>query len=465
MASVALRENGEAIEQVARSCGQVAVGCSDAAGFVAGVSTRIARQLEMLGSLEEVTAALEADQRRMADSTDEARLLSEQARDKLNAGAAVIDSSIGEFSGLTELVAGLGAHMTGFAAAMEQVRRVSAAIDTIARKTNMLALNAAIEAERAGDAGRTFAVVADEVKKLARETRAATDEIASTMHSLTREAAAVVERINQGVEASRAVSANFQAINDTVGEVKALVGDVDRQTDGIARATGMIHDAVARVREGLTLFAGDARENGGQLAQVHGRIGALEQQANTMLDDIVHGGFATADRRLVEIAIAERDRLLALTERALAEGVIDRGSLFDTEYRDIPGSNPVRHDNRANDFADRYWRPELDRIVASDPHIVSTACTDVNGYLPTHTTAFSRAPTGDPVHDAAFCRNRRILADDTDRIAKASIKPFHMAVFRRDREGGGYDVLRNVYVPLIIDGRRWGDFEIAYRVD
>ena len=152
-----------------RNCGRVAVGCSDAAGYVAGISERIARQLDMLSVLEEVTAALEADQRRVADSTDEARLLSEQARDKLAKGAAMISGSRGRFNELTDLVSQLGARMTSFAAAMEQVRRVSTVIDPLARKTNMLALNATIEAERAGDAGRTFAVVASEVKKLAQE--------------------------------------------------------------------------------------------------------------------------------------------------------------------------------------------------------------------------------------------------------------------------------------------------------
>src|SRR3546814_5016924 len=70
---------------------------------------------------------------------------------------------------------------------MEQVQQVSQSIESIAKTTNMLALNAAIEAERAGDAGRTFAVVAAEVKKLAQNTRGATDEIRRSIGSLATE--------------------------------------------------------------------------------------------------------------------------------------------------------------------------------------------------------------------------------------------------------------------------------------
>lgn len=457
--------NPSSLDDAARQCGELAIGCTDAAGQVEAVAVSITAQTRVLAELQAVMASLETDQRQVTDATDEARLLSENARARLKEGADIIAASIAEFGELTTMVTRLGGQLTNFASAMDQVRRTTHIIDGIARTTNMLALNAAIEAEKAGDAGRTFAVVAAEVKKLAKDTRGATEEIGVTMDSLTSEGDRFVLEIQNSMARSRAAEAGFARINETVAEVFGLVDQVDRQADDIARSTSLIHDSVCRVGDELDGFVGAATENGRALDAAHARMGELEQSANAMLDALVHSGLAREDRRLVDIAIAERDRFLELTETALEQGLVNEATLFDRDYRLIPGSNPPRYDNRLNEYADRHWRPELDRIAASDPQIISTACTDDRGYLPTHTTRYSCAPTGDPKHDMANCRNRCIFDSETDMLAKASTKPFHIAVYRREREDGGYDVVRNVYVPFSIRGRRWGDFEIAYRVD
>lgn len=65
---------------------------------------------------------------------------------------------------------------------IDKVSLIVASISEIANQTKLLALNATIEAARAGDAGRGFAVVASEVKKLASDTRNATQAATRMMN-------------------------------------------------------------------------------------------------------------------------------------------------------------------------------------------------------------------------------------------------------------------------------------------
>nr|WP_301337977.1 methyl-accepting chemotaxis protein [Sphingomonas sp. AP4-R1] len=64
---------------------------------------------------------------------------------------------------------------------MAELATIVTAIGGIAVQTRLLALNATIEAARAGEAGRGFAVVANEVKKLAGDTRHATERATGMM--------------------------------------------------------------------------------------------------------------------------------------------------------------------------------------------------------------------------------------------------------------------------------------------
>ena len=465
MATQGIEEVTEnAIRAVARDCGLLSMECSDVAGYVKGVSERIGEHLKVLDQLEEVTTRLLADQARVSDSTDEARLLSEQARTKLEAGREAIDSTIDGFKGLTELIVQLGERMAGFAAAMNQVQTVSSTIETIARKTNMLALNATIEAARAGDAGRSFAVVAAEVKKLAHDTRAATSQIASTIGELTREASAVTTEIKTGVERSRAAQSGFSVINDTVREVSEIVGMVDRQTEGIAHSTSMIQTSVDRVKAGLTDFAGDARDNGSELLTAQKRLAHLEHLSNSMLDTLANSGAEIDDTPFILTAQEACRRIKAAIERAIDEGEVALEDVFDRDYKVIEGSNPVQYTVRFNDAADKHVRPILDRVKASDARIIGSAIGDMNGYLPTHLSERSHPQGPDPVWNDAHCRNRRILIDDTTRAALASDKPATLATYRMEL-GDKFIPVKNVFVPLWVKGKRWGNYELAYRDD
>ena len=457
--------NAHALGMIPESCGAVTVGCTDVAGVVEAVIASSRNLRSEHGALAETVRALEADQTKVAKASDEARLLSERAIDRLSEGTALIQSSLMQIGGLIDLVETLGQHVTSFSAAMVQVRRSAQDIDNIAETTNILALNATIEAMRAGEAGRTFAVVASEVKSLASDTRKATEEIAQTIDALGGEAEVVISRIEAGAKASGDAKASIARIESSLANVGCLVEEVDKQNDVIARSIGTISSHVDKVQHVLTSYDAASRRNEDQLHGAHCKMEKLEITASDMFDRIVKAGLSPEDSAMVAQAQAMLQELTRHTEAALASGAITMAAVFDTDYQPMPGTNPQLFRTRLNDWADAEWRPFLDRAKASDPRVLAAACTDVNGFLPTHITERSRKPTGDVNHDTQFCRNGRIMLEAIDRKAKASTASYMMAVYRQEGDGDSYVVVRNVYVPLVIGGRRWGDFELAYSFD
>ena len=137
--------------------------------------------------------------------------------------------------------------------------------------------------------------------------------------------------------------------------------------------------------------------------------------------------------------------------------------VFDFDYVSMPGTNPVQYEVRFCDFADARIRPVLDRIMTTDPRTVGCVMSDINGYLPTHISERSKPQGKDPKWNAAHCRNRRNFIDDATRRAIESENDAMRVTYRMNLGEGRYLPVKNVFVPTYICGRRWGNFELAYR--
>jgi hypothetical protein len=122
---------------------------------------------------------------------------------------------------------------------LQRVAATAQLIAGVADQTKLLALNATIEAARAGEAGRGFSVVADEVKNLAMTTAQSTEEIASTIASLERDAAAMSATITSMTDGIKGVDEATAVLAGVASEQHALVGQLDR---AVTEAMGRVQD-------------------------------------------------------------------------------------------------------------------------------------------------------------------------------------------------------------------------------
>jgi len=146
--------------------------------------------------------------------------------------------------------------------AAREIGRVVDVINDIADQTNLLALNATIEAASAGEAGKGFAVVANEVKELARQTGAATEEIASKVDGIRRTtegAVSSIERIGAIIqtmrEATQTIATAVEQQTATSAEISSSVGTAagraDEITSSVQRAASTTQN-VARTTDELS---------------------------------------------------------------------------------------------------------------------------------------------------------------------------------------------------------------------
>jgi methyl-accepting chemotaxis protein len=138
--------------------------------------------------------------------------------------------------------------------------------------------------------------------------------------------------------------------------------------------------------------------------------------------------------------------------------------LFDDRYVPVPGTNPQQFMTRFTDLTDRVLPLIQEPMLELDPRVAFCAAVDARGYLPTHNLKFSQPQRGDPVWNAANCRNRRMFNDRTGLAAGTSTKRFLLQTYRRDMGGGEYALMKDASAPIFVNGRHWGGLRIGYRI-
>ncbi|HSZ97376.1 MAG TPA: methyl-accepting chemotaxis protein [Bradyrhizobium sp.] len=168
---------------------------------------------------------------------------------------------------------------------------------------------------------------------------------------------------------------------------------------------------------------------------------------------------------LVTRAMEAGVQLRRMFEQAVANGAISVDALFDTDYVEISGTNPLQHRTRILDWADRALPPFQEAFLAKDPRMVFCVAIDRNGYLPVHNKIYSHPQrAGDVAWNTAHSRNRRIFNDTAGLAAGRNQRTYLIQSYARDMGNGVTVMMREIDVPIRVQGRHWGGFRTAYKL-
>lgn len=164
-------------------------------------------------------------------------------------------------------------------------------------------------------------------------------------------------------------------------------------------------------------------------------------------------------------AMEAGNALTKIFEQAVARGEVRIDDLFDTDYAEIAGTNPQQYRTKYLDWADRALPPFQEAFLAKDQRMAFCAMVDRNGFLPVHNKIYSHPQRpGDVAWNTANSRNRRIFNDPAGLAASRNLRSYLVQSYARDMGNGNTVMMREIDVPIRVQGRHWGGFRTAYKL-
>src|SRR5215469_6317700 len=276
------------VERLGASLQQVQTAVNESTVAVMQIATTAQEQERMatqqsvaMSEISQTIQELNSASQNTASQAESVSFKSQESAEIARRGRADVETNVSMMLALRDRFRQTSDRIAHLSEQIAQIGTITRTVADFAAQTNLLALNAAVEAARAGEQGRGFAVVAAEIRKLADQSKTATERI----DALTREVQrASDESVMAMIEGSRNVDENATHAAQTGQAIAEIIETLQHTVDSmqeIALAAKQQSHGIEQVTQSITSINAAMRDTVSATAQT--------QEATSRLNDLALG--------------------------------------------------------------------------------------------------------------------------------------------------------------------------------
>lgn len=170
-------------------------------------------------TVEEVKNTAQAVNTRAGEVSERAQ----QAEQISRSGKQAAEDAIREIHRVRDQMTTIANSIARLSDQSQAIGEIASGVDDLATQSNLLAVNAAIQSAKAGEHGKGFGVVAGQIKHLAKESKQATEQIATLLSDIRNAATVAVAAAQQGCERMDSGVARSVRAGEAIGELSESV--------------------------------------------------------------------------------------------------------------------------------------------------------------------------------------------------------------------------------------------------
>ena len=230
-----------ASEELTASAQQSADAANQVAGSINGIADGAEKQAVSASHIATVAQEMAVKTEQISLAAREVSAIALNTSQVAEQGRQTVNQTVEQMNEIGKGSSSLEAAIAELSKGSKEISEIVTLISAIAQQTNLLALNAAIEAARAGEHGHGFAVVAEEVRKLAEESKQATQQIDTliqqnqlNMEQAVAASQAGAEGIRTGITLVHATDETFKNIVESILQLSSQIKDISESIKQMA---------------------------------------------------------------------------------------------------------------------------------------------------------------------------------------------------------------------------------------